>query len=235
MKVAILIDYDNLLPLQKQSGVVDIATKILMKLPKQTVNVRGTCDIRLYGGWYEGEQMSKLAQDTSVRIQEDFPAIIRLPSASEHGVALITNAELAVALVAEPSHHLFNTFRRKGRPNNIRVETPASVGCNDSTCPLQSAKKLLQTGKCSNNGCTRNDLIYRHEQKIVDTMLTCDLIYIAEIEYDYIILVSDDDDFLPPVRTVLLRDRTIYRVHPKINNQRTPVKITAGKLVELEL
>ena len=78
-------------------------------------------------------------------------------------------------------------------------------------------------------------MIYKYEQKIVDTMLTCDLIYISEMDCNYLILVSSDDDFLPPIRTILSSGKTIYRIHPKPNNRRIPVKFTVGTLIEQEL
>ncbi len=237
MKVAVLIDYDNLLETHKISGVLDIVTKVLMQLPKQVSVVRGACDIRIYGGWYEGNIMSKLGQEIAVAIQNDFPAIIRIPSALGNNILLTATAELARALMEEPSHHLLNTYRKKGRPSNIRVQKPEDVGCLSATCPLPIARKLLKSGSCPVNGCatSKGELVYRHEQKIVDTMLTCDLIYIAELGYDYIFLVSGDDDFLPPLRTVLMRGGTIFRVHPQLSVHRLPLPVTSARLIELEL
>ena len=108
MKFAVFIDYDNLLPTHKTSGILNIVTKALIQMPLDSPVARGTCDVRIYGGWYEGIDMSQLAQGVTAAIQKEFPAIIRLPMDSGI-VALATNAELAVALLEEPSHHLFNT------------------------------------------------------------------------------------------------------------------------------
>jgi hypothetical protein len=197
MKIAICIDYDNLLTTQKSSGILDVVTKVLMKfpqLPKPSPTLRGVCDVRLYGGWYEKDTMSQLAQKISVKIQDEFPRFIRIPSMSEKSYLITTTAELAVSLLEEPSHHLFNTFRKKGLPQNVRVEDPKNIGCTNTICPLIAVKKLLKKGKCPSNECAKNagmdedPLIYRTEQKLVDTMLTCDLIYLAHQEYDYIFL-----------------------------------------------
>jgi len=200
MEVALLIDYDNLSERHKSSGILDIATRVLMQLPKDISETRGKCSIRIYGGWYEEQNMTNLAQSLSVSIQSDFPAIIRVPTKQEESLALATTAELARAMVEEPSHHLFNTYRKKGRPANIRFLKPDEVGCTNTECSLLIAKKLLRTGKCPSNSCSvsRADLVYRNEQKIVDTMLACDLLYYAQLGYDHIMLVSGDDDFLPP-------------------------------------
>jgi uncharacterized LabA/DUF88 family protein len=237
IKIALLIDYDNLTELQKSSGILDIATRALMQLPKDISETRGKCAIRIYGGWYEEQSMTNLAQSLSVSMQDDFPAIIRIPTILGEPLSLTTNAELARALVEEPSHHLFNTFRKKGRPANVRFLKPEDVGCTNTECSLQVAKNLLRTGRCPSNGCsvTRADLVYRNEQKIVDTMLTCDLLYYSKLEYDHIMLISGDDDFLPPLRTILLRGAKVYRVHPTSSNYRAPIHIAGTQLHEMEL
>src|SRR5262245_31238600 len=179
LSAIVFVDYDNLRPTQKSAGILDLVTKILVQLPWNTPMTRASCEVRVYGGWYEGTQMTRMAQEIAVQLQRDFPAIIRLPVGNGPQLALRTNAELAVALLQEPGHHLFNTYRRKGRPSNVRVEKPGDVGCADAACVLPQMKQLLRTGGCPKAGCsvTTCDLVYRHEQKIVDTMLTCDLIH----------------------------------------------------------
>ncbi len=209
--------------------------KILIQASEMFLQDMGGCEVRLYGGWYEGDALSVLSQRVSVRIQSEFPTVIRVPRNSGQVVRIRTTAELAVSLLEEPGHQLFNTYRRKGRPSNIRVETPASVGCSSTTCPLPLAKKLLQKGRCPTQGCVTEgkSLVYRHEQKLVDTMLTCDLIYLAGQECDFLFIVSADDDFLPPIRTLMLRGTKIIRVHPQMSNALVPIKVGAATLIEL--
>ncbi len=235
--LAVFIDYDNLLPAQKIAGVLDVVTKALIQVPRNSRLSRARCEIRVYGGWYEGTTITRLAQDVTIELQQDFPAIIRLPNDTGDVMSVSTTAELAVALLQEPGHHMFNTYRRKGKPYNVRVEMPATVGCTDPDCILPLVKKLLKTGKCPKPGCNVSvpDLMYRHEQKIVDTMLTCDLIYAADGGTQHVILVSGDDDFLPPLRTVTLRGATAIRFHPKPNCRRASFPRGRGQLIELEL
>ena len=237
MKLAIFIDYDNLLEGHKSSGILDVARKALMQSPISSPSARGTCDIRIYGGWYEGPTMTQRAQDLAVTIANEFPAIIRIPSKDGGVVALAANAELAVAMMEEPNHHLFGTYRKKGKPGNIRVQHPTEVGCIDAACPLPVAKKLVKSGKCPVPSCSvsADDLVYRHEQKIVDTMLTCDMVYAPTQDYQHLILVSGDDDFLPPLRTVLLRGTTVSRFHPKPNILRTALTIRGVQLTDMDL
>jgi hypothetical protein len=152
-------------------------------------------------------------------------------------ISVAVNAELAVALLQEPGHHLFNTYRRKGRPSNIRVKTPQNVGCTNPDCLLPLMNTLIKTGKCPKLGCSVIDqnLVYRHEQKIVDTMLSCDLIHGGGTQYDIVVLVSGDEDFLPPLRTVLLRGTPAVRFHPKPNRARASFPQGGAKLLEMDL
>jgi uncharacterized LabA/DUF88 family protein len=237
MNVAILVDYDNLLPTQKAAGLMDVAIRVLMQLPKVKTAQRGSCDLRLYGGWYEGASMTKLAQELSSALQVDFPAIVRVPTEDGGQLAITVSAALAMSMIEEPSHHLLNTFRKKGKPNNVRVQKQVDVGCSNVSCILPMVKKLLASGSCPVASCTipTQDLLYRNEQKTVDTMLTCDLIYAQHQRLDNVVLVSGDDDFIPPVRTLLLRGTTITRVHPKPNAQRQKIVVGANRLIELEL
>ncbi|WP_225243459.1 NYN domain-containing protein [Janthinobacterium lividum] len=237
MNVAILVDYDNLLLSHKTAGLLDLATRVLMQLPKAEGQARGGCEMRLYGGWYEGTAMTKPAQDLSVALQASFPTVIRVPNRSGDLSALAVNASLAVSLIEEPAHHLFDTFRKKGKPQNVRVKDPVDVGCTDAACTLPLLKKLLRHGSCPVASCavSATDLVYRSEQKIVDTMLTCDLLYAQHQGWDHVVLVSGDDDFIPPVRTLLLRGTSIIRIHPKFSAQRQHITVGTTRLHELEL
>jgi uncharacterized LabA/DUF88 family protein len=237
MNVTILVDYDNLLPSHKVAGLIDVATRVLMQLPKPATDERGMCEMRLYGGWYEGTTMTQLAQELSIAIQADFPYLIRVPNQTGGITPISVNASLATSLIEEPAHYLFDTFRKKGKPKNVRVQNPQDVGCTNTNCTLPLLKKLLKNGSCPAAMCgiSATDLVYRSEQKIVDTMLTCDLLYSQHQRLDHVVLVSADDDFIPPIRTLLLRGTSIIRVLPQMSSQRQ--KITAGplRLYEVEL
>lgn len=237
--VGVFVDYDNLTPIQKREGILDLLTKVLCLTPRSIIGARIIrCDVRVYGGWYQEAQMTRMAQDVTVEIQRDFPSVIRPPASGETpSIAVTANAELAMALLQEPAHHLFNTYRRKGRPSNIRVETPQNAGCTDPNCILPLMNTLIKTGRCPKSMCsaTGQNLVYRHEQKIVDTMLSCDLIHGGGGQYDGVVLVSGDDDFLPPLRTVLLHGTPAVRFHPKPNGARATFPHGGAKLVEMDL
>lgn len=236
--VFVFIDYDNLHPRRKSAGILDLLSNIFVQIPWDPATTLGICETRVYGGWYEGDQITQKAQKITVELGRDFPTIIRIPRKNARTIALTVRVELALALLQDPGHHLLNTYRRKGKPSNLRVKKPDEVGCVDSACILLNFKELLKHGSCPKPGCTvtSSDLIYRNEQKIVDTMLTCDLIYAADFATGPIILVSSDDDFLPPLRTILLRDASVVRCHTSASTQRIKLPISSNhKLLELEI
>jgi uncharacterized LabA/DUF88 family protein len=222
---------------QRSGTIIDVVTKALVQIPLDEVTPRVKCDVRVYGGWYEGNQITRLAQNVTVELQRDFPTVIRLLTTGNAHIFVSTSAELAVALLQEPGHHLFNTYRRKGKPANVRVMTPTDAGCINPDCVLPLMKKLLSKGNCPKAGCgvTMGNLVYRHEQKIVDTMLTCDLIYASNGIADRVILVSGDDDFLPPIRTILLRGTPVVRFHSSENFQQASFPRGGAQLTEKAL
>jgi len=66
--ISIFIDYDNLSPIQKRSGILDVVNKVLLRAPIKLNEPRITCDVRVYGGWYEYNEMTQKAQDVAVQM-----------------------------------------------------------------------------------------------------------------------------------------------------------------------
>lgn len=233
----VFIDYDNLLPAHRISGILNVVTNALMQIPHDFEVARANCEVRVYGGWYEGTEFTRKAQDVSVEIQRDFPKIMKFPNANGSDTLVSVKAQLAIALLQEPGHSMFHTYRKKGKPSNIRIEDPSGLGCCDRECLLLLMKQLLRTGRCPKSGCkiSKSDLVYRHEQKLVDTMLTCDLICASDRGTPLIVLVSGDDDFIPPLRTISLRGTTAIRFHTQPNAQRTTFPHGGTPLIEMEL
>lgn len=181
--------------------------------------------------------MTRAAQDVSVELLREFPRSMSLPLTSGRTLSAIVSAELAFSLLQEPGHHLFNTYRRKGSPSNVKVESPAAVGCVESDCILILVKHAIRTGACPRSGCLAGGsvAVYRGEQKLVDTMLTCDLVYTAMKASGPVILVSGDDDFLPPLRSVLLHGVQAVRLRPKPNCPPADFPTGGVSLIEMDL
>jgi uncharacterized LabA/DUF88 family protein len=72
----------------------------------------------------------------------------------------------------------------------------------DSECPEPS---------CS---VAPDAVLQRAEQKLVDTMLTADLIHLSQ-QGDDIFVVSTDDDMWPGIRSALNTGCRVYHLHPR--------------------
>lgn len=217
MKLLVLVDYDNLTDLQKLSFDRVVETAVIAN-PYLKLQPRVQCFVRIYGGWYCERNITRSGEELTSYIGENYPRVVKVPVGQDAHASVVVQMELAVSMLEDPSTFLYNTYRKKARPHNVRVLAPADAGCSEQHCLMSFVKKLLKTGRCTYNSCNRgpeHGLIYRNEQKLVDAMITCDLYYSFSSDYDHIILVSADDDFIPPLRAGLLRARSLIRCLPK--------------------
>jgi len=237
LNIRLYIDYDNVNRAAKNAGLRDLVTRSLLATPVPTEAVNGNCDARIYGGWYEGSILTQAAQKVIGELGRDFPAM--LPFRNRRGMTgkCLVTAELACSLEAEPAHHLFNTYRQRSLPRTLKCVSPASRGCNDQDCPLASLASLLDTETCPKNGCSvkLHDVIFQEQQKLVDTMLACDMLHAAQSGCALISLVSSDDDLLPAIRIVLLRGIPFARLHPKTYYQKAAFPPGGAPLVEIQI
>lgn len=235
--LALYIDYDNLTTRQQQAGIIDVVTMALQNMPVVDTDARIRCDCRVYGGWYEEDQMTRLAQQVTAELQRGFPCLLPGRAASGQVIKIVTRAELAVSMLEEPTHHVFYTYRRKSVPSNIRIASAETAGCSQTQCALPQLRHILKKQRCPVLECnvSGTDLVYRHEQKIVDTMLTCDLLFAPQLGYSMVALVSGDDDFLPPLRSLILRGYPSLRLHPKPGHSRASYPANTPQLSEVDL
>ncbi len=216
--INVLIDYDNVSHIDPQKGLNHVVKSILEKLPKGMLPHGTYIAVRLYGGWYRSSQLSRRAQDLSIQISRHYPGTLSLDTANMRRVFVFV--ELARSLLVDPSQDILNTYRVRGVPSNLRPKAFPFQACTqtqNALCPLAGAHTLLQTGTCPNSSCGVKiaDVITRHEQKLVDTMLTADLIHVASSSASDIVVVSNDDDLWPGIRTAISLGAFVHHIHPQ--------------------
>ncbi|HTK20993.1 MAG TPA: hypothetical protein VL442_15830 [Mucilaginibacter sp.] len=217
MPFNLLVDYDNLDANDQAKGLIFIAEKILSKLSPTEVNDKNVL-IRLYGGWYENNNITHRAQRLQTEVRSNFPNAILL---SDNKTTAVVNMELATSLTIQPTTHLVNTYRRGGIPSGLRANHPIHNGCRRTTCPILHVYNFINAGQCAEcHTATVEDIFFRHEQKLVDTMLTSDMITIAQQEKRYGI-VSSDDDFWPGILTSVVLGSEVYHFQTQ-NGRVTP-------------
>lgn len=221
MTINILVDYDNLTKIDKSRGLLQIATQIVGKLGMPETVGKTRANLRLYGGWYHMGNSTRRAQDLAADIQANFPRVLSVPQSCQN---LIVSAELAAALFISPREYLFNTFRIRGYPTDLNCDNPSIHGCIDAACPVRHIHSFITTGKCTGQTCKigPSDILYRGEQKLVDTMIATDLFYLSMSSSDPIVIVSSDEDFWPAIRYAIALGSSITHIHTKPNRQ-TPL------------
>lgn len=212
----ILVDYGNVNPIDRDRGLAWLVDRILRAIGSERFQEGSVIKVRLYGGWYQESEFSRLAQLLSAEIASGFPAPFEFVSGKKMARAKV-NVELAESLLTDPSRSLFRTYRPRGFPGGIRCSEPPFDGCAfPDACVLESIHPFLSSRECPVDGCSLSPkkILERPEQKLVDTMLTADLVQLS-LEGERVAVVSSDDDLWPGIRLALNLGVEVFHVHPK--------------------
>lgn len=217
MPFHVLVDYDNLSYQDTSRPLIDLSGKLISKFLPTEINDKNVT-IRLYGGWYENNSITRKAQNLNAEILKDFP---RTEILCDKKTSVIVNIELAVSLTSAPRIELFNTFRKRGFPSGVQSHDPRTKGCSITDCPIVEVYDFFQSNKCNTCNTIRPEhIIFRQEQKLVDTMLTSDLISICQ-NNKIVSVVSSDDDIWPGILTGVISGAKVYHMQTKART--TPV------------
>jgi uncharacterized LabA/DUF88 family protein len=213
----VLVDFDNINNRDSRQGLPALAERIAAAIGAESLQADPRLRLRLYGGWFLGSQRSHRAQDLVADSRRNFPTTIKLRSNSGP-LKVVTSVELAEALVAEPATPLHRTYRERTGTFDLRCKWPGAVGCvKNKDCPLAPLPAFFQSKRCPTDYCpvSADELLRRHEQKLTDTMLVCDLLYLAVdgARDCSIAVVSSDDDMLPGIRTAVNVGARVLQIH----------------------
>lgn len=230
----ILVDYDNIDKSTLRHGVVHVINKIVSKIDPTEIDSSHRITIRLYGGWYLNNNFTHKAQIISSDVLANFPNTATL---SDNTTNVVVNCEMAYSILADPSNHLFNTFRPRGFPHGLSAKNPTvDCGCTDTNCPMIATHHFLVNNVCGTCNTIRpENVFYRGEQKLVDTMLTCDLIFSSNQPFN-LGIVSSDDDFWPGIKTTLISGKKVIQLHTR--NRLTPnyyTRTTSSNYIQKQL
>lgn len=199
MSAAVLVDYDNFFrgPLGSTheiqaalSRMVDIALEVHPELADIL--------IRLYGGWLREDVLTDRASQLQTLIGPPASSTAHLDRAG----VLRLEVGLVLRLAGVPGLTWGHTFRAKpGLPRLRLAESPRPAGCVASDCcPIDLLQRMSRRPerKCHVTGCAvRADTAFViREQKMVDTMIACDCLTLAETN-SVVLVLSDDLDVLP--------------------------------------
>lgn len=217
----VLVDYDNASPDQRALGgaafVRSIAERVCAVLPNLPDRLR----FRLYGGWYDDVGLTQHAQSIVIDIDASLPDPFFRPITTAAGQPArlqrsLLQAELAYSMLTDPGRHLLHTARQEKMRTLTKVVKSRRAGCIQEPCCLSGLYGLIRSGRCPANGCqiSSDDLLPgRVNQKLVDTMLAADLLFLSGEGEPTVILASSDDDFIPPVLQAVMAGTRVYHLH----------------------
>jgi len=183
-----LLDFDNIpkswFGNNLEQLAVMLANNILIK-PKGYSRI----EAKLYGGWFQNDLPTRRCQEIQAAKKSFiFPGT--------HGVPLRINFSLAYTLESNISAKLYKTFRESKFTKRLLYKPTISP----HDCDIELAVEVLNNRICSgHHGCGETDNVYANEQKLVDSMLVADLIYLASLNQTDVCLISSDDDMVPGI------------------------------------
>jgi uncharacterized LabA/DUF88 family protein len=216
---ALLVDFDNFMPparTLKPSEASHLLQATIRSMLEKSPGL-ATLNVRLYGGWRSSGLLSRRGSEVAglLRSIDPFPIPIAPNRLLRGGV------ELAFGLIGHNSPEFEDTYRVRGSAPRIRLsESPVPSGCvsqQQYSCPARILKRFTSSrGRvCPVDTCavTSEAAFLLAEQKMVDTLLSCDLIELAHpsSQYFQVAVASGDTDFVPPL--VYASRRTTALLH----------------------
>ena len=226
--MVILVDYNNVLVKHREKGLNSLVDMVISLIDFSILRKTRRAGVRLYGGWYRGNTLTRPAQGLASLILAEYPRPFIAQNGSEKHILTI-NVELAYSLAIDPTKHFWHTYRPRGFPPGLICEHPSSMGCHNEDCPLLVVYDFVTNERCPRKGCnvTPDDILYKAEQKLVDSMLTVDLIYYATNTSQSLCIVTSDDDLWPGIMSAVINGATVTHIHTR-KRRNTPKFYSEG-------
>jgi hypothetical protein len=235
----ILVDYDNLPKIDKSRGLDHLAIKLVGLIGAPNLASSRRIRIKLYGGWFEHNNLTPRAQLLSAEAARLFPRVISVSDGTTTATP-ITRVDMGYSLEIEPAFNLQGTFRRRESPKGLSCSLTSVTNCqNKVNCPMNSLASIVNNEECSDAACSvsLSDILTRNEQKLVDTMMVADMIHLASQGISDFAIVSSDDDLWVGIKSALLIGSRVFHMHT-IPGRKTHNRYKGGagnRYVELNL
>lgn len=228
--IVALIDFDNFYREVQQYQNVAVLIHEFNRIVGEALEINAMTEhviIRLYGGWMENGLLTQLASLIQQEISKARFFPLRHPKTSG---LLRGNIDLATSLLSMPSMIWQNTRKRRNGLPRIRLDRSIiSSICesNKDGCPVKILEKFTKKkGKlCPVDGCTstHNTAFTVIEQKMVDIILSCDILFlIDQPQVISLIIMSDDSDIHPAIALASEKsNKYILLIHK--NQQQVPI------------
>lgn len=202
--IVILIDYDNYFSADVSKispEQMELSFKDMVRLCESEFSDFNYIQIRLYGGWYKETSFTKVASE----VQQLLRQVNVFPKVVSGKPVLNGTIELATTLHIKPGFEWRYTHKEREGVSRIRINHECADGLckeNRTTCPKYLLYKFTdrKDRKCFVDGCDnlQKNVFKSAEQKMVDTLIACDVISASEDNTVIgVLVISDDQDHLP--------------------------------------
>lgn len=205
-KVFVIIDFDNFFP----QPILEIPTYKIELIFTEIVNdiVANVDDvqniiIRVYGGWYQNDTLTNRAShllSVLEQINDDIFPIIK------NGKKIEGTVDMVFSLFKD-SHIWYNTYQERSGLPRLRIaheKMGDHCSMNKNSCPVHILLRFTRDKRklCHIDGCLtrQEDVFIQKTQKMVDTMMACDIVsFCNEQDVGGVYIVSDDIDLFPAI------------------------------------
>jgi len=176
----------------------------------QNLEDENTIEFLFYGGWLR----STLTPLASKLIGELNGLTVETKFS---GKKITATGKLARGLSAFKGRDLPWTVRNRPGLDTYSLKSLAEIDCGDhSVCPQKDMVSFFARGSCSYCVTVKpGDFFEREEQKLVDSMIVAELVYLTSKKDQSIGLVSADDDMWPGILCALSTQSKIFHLRPK--------------------
>lgn len=211
--IAIIIDFDNFFGTDLSlinSESLELSFSELVNLCESKFRDFDSISIRLYGGWYNEMSLTKQASSLQQLLYNVnvFPKV-------QKGKVINGSIEMVSELYGIPNFKWGYTHKETNGIKRVRIDfDKVDYVCsnNRDSCPKFILYNFTRNKdkKCKVEGCNsiHKDIFKGIEQKMVDTLIACDILSFAEEEKTKgMVVISDDQDHFPSLALALERQK----------------------------
>ncbi|MBI3512167.1 MAG: hypothetical protein HY064_16025 [Bacteroidetes bacterium] len=203
--VTVIIDFDNYFGTDisvQTSEKLEYAFSEFINLCEVQYKDVANIQLRLYGGWHQGNTLTKQAS-----VLQQLLANVNIFPKVQGKKIIQGSVEMVSEILGIPDYNWGYTYKESDGMKAMRVnpECDDSIcNANKSICPkyvlsnfTKNKEKKCPIGNCVN---IHKTVFKGVEQKMVDTIIACDILSVIEDNnFRGLIVISDDQDLFPSI------------------------------------
>jgi uncharacterized LabA/DUF88 family protein len=224
--VTVIIDFDNYFGADismQTSEKLEYAFSEFINLCEAHYKDVANIQFRLYGGWHQGIALTKQAS-----VLQQLLANVNVFPKIQGKKIIQGSIQMVSEILGIPDFTWGYTYKESNGMKAMRInpECDDSIcSANKTTCPKYVLSNFTKTKerKCQIESCvnTHKTVFKGVEQKMVDTIIACDILSVIE-DHNFrgLIVISDDQDIFPSI--------ALANEKRKISHNRRPDEIILG-------